>query len=206
MSRDLNTLPLRQAICELVEQDRLQADEIARLRRLAEANRPTRPDRRRWLAAAALGGTAVLGGFWFTSARVRGDNTQSMADEIAWNHRADTPLDLLASNLDELSRLLPDLGFDLRDAQALEGIPGALVGARHCTVASVPALQLRYRNGDDLYSVYQARFDRQRHRGAADISAGQAPVIRHANGVTVCLCNFHGVLVAFAADSRIYAG
>lgn len=206
MKPDHDTLPLRQAICELVEHDHLHPHEIARLRGLAESSRPARPDRRRWLAAAALGGTAILGGYWLSAVRVREDNTQLLADEVAWNHRADRPLDVLASSLEELSRSLSNLGFDLRDAQALEGVPGQLVGARHCAVASVPALQLRYRNGDDLYTVYQARYDRQRHRGAADIEAGQAPVIRHANGVTVCLCNFHGVLVAVAADSHLYAG
>ncbi len=199
MKRNEQTIPLRQAILEVVGEERLQADEIQRLRQLNNAA-PRRPERRRWLAAAAVGGSAVLG-YWLLGTRPDLGNSQALADEIARNHLAEAPLDILANRLDELRDSFAGLGFGLLDAQELEGVPGELIGARHCSVASVPAALLRYRSEQRIYTVYQARYHAQRHHGAADIAAGEPPVIRHAGGVVVCLCNIHGVLLAVAADS-----
>lgn len=200
MSDDSKPTGLREGIRALTGEDRLSADELASLRRLAE-EQPQRPGRRRWLAVAAAAGGAALLGSWGASQLWRDDNAQRMADEVAYNHLAASPLDLDSNRLDDLRGAFMSLGFSLLDAQSIEGVPGQLIGGRFCSVASVPAALLRYRDGDRTHTVYQARFDSERHRGAADIDGGGREVVRHARGVSVCLCNIQGVLVAVASSS-----
>jgi hypothetical protein len=201
MKHDHDRLPLRQAIREHVAAERLDAGELAALRRLSQGA-PERPARRRLLAAAAaVAGTAVLG-YWGSGRqqRIDHDNAQRMADEIAYNHLAASPLDVVGSELATMHASFASLGFSLLDAQAIEGVPGELIGGRFCSVASVPAALLRYRSEHGITTVYQARFDPAQHRGAADVSAGEHGVIRHARGVSVCLCNVQGVLLAVASQ------
>lgn len=188
---------LRQGIRELATQDRLDDAELARLRALVD-ERPEMPARRRWLgAAAALGGVAATG-YLATTLTGRADNAQRMAEEIAYNHLASAPLDFVSTSLDSLREAFGTLGFRLLDAQALEGVPGTLMGGRFCSVASVPAALLRYRSEAGVTTVYQARHDRRLHRGTADMDAGEPGVLRRARGVEVCLCRSQGVLLALA--------
>ncbi|MCC5870571.1 MAG: hypothetical protein JJU27_18890 [Gammaproteobacteria bacterium] len=188
---------LRQGIRELVEEERLDDAQLARLRALVDG-RPDRPSRRRWLgAAAALGGVAATG-YLATTLTGRADNAQRMAEEIAYNHLALAPLDFVSTNLDSLRDAFAVLGFRLLDAQALEDVPGTLMGGRFCSVASVPAALLRYRSETGVTTVYQARHDRRLHRGTADMDAGAPGVLRRARGVEVCLCHSQGVLLAQA--------
>jgi len=200
MSQDKTPIGLRDGIRALTRRERLDADELAGLRRLADGQ-PQRPGRRRWLAAAAAAGSTALLGSWGATQLWRSDNAQRLADEVAYNHLAASPLDLPSPHLDTLRDAFMPLGFRLLDAQAIEGVPGSLLGGRFCSLASVPAALLRYRDGDRMYTVYQARFDPGRHRGAADIDGGGREVVRHARGVTVCLCHVQGVLLAVASTT-----
>lgn len=199
MNRHDDRIPLRQAICELAERDRLDASDLSRLRELAEGA-PVRPARRRWLAAAAaVGGSAVLG-YWGAGVLGNLDNAQRLADEIAYNHLSSAPLDVVSDRIETLHAAFASLGFSLLDAKSIQDVPGDLLGGRFCSVGSVPAALLRYRSEAGVSTVYQARFDPEQHRGAGNTAAGEAMVVRHARGVQVCLCNVQGVLFAVASD------
>jgi|GEM_PF-3089210 len=199
MNHDDRPVSLRQGIQEITGGERLSARELAALRQLC-AGAPAQPARRRWLGAAAAVSASALLGTWGVMHLRREDNAARMADEVAYNHLSAAPLDITSDRLDALRDAFAPMSFHLLDAQALEGVPGELLGGRFCSLASVPAALLRYRDGDSTYTVYQARFDPSRHRGAADVARGDARVVRAARGVTVCLCNIDGVLLAVASD------
>lgn len=74
-----------------------------------------------------------------------------------------------------------------------------LIGGRHCSIASVPAVMLRYRVGADVIGICQARFDPARHRGVPDMQVAAAPATAMARGLKVSLCHDRGVLMAMAS-------
>lgn len=201
MSQRNKTSSLRQGVRDLADQHTLSSDELRRLRELAD-DKPAMPSRRRWLAVAAGLGAVSLGGILGPALVGRGNHGQAMADEIAYNHLRQAPLDFEAG-LNELRREFARLGFSLLDAAEVENVPGELVGGRLCSVASVPAAMLQYRSDQGPITVYQARFDPQRHRGAADMDRGQPGNVIYSAGVKVCLCHTQGVLFATASGGGL---
>ncbi|MGY6554295.1 MAG: hypothetical protein ACXIUM_07205 [Wenzhouxiangella sp.] len=193
-----NRIRLREGIRQISDQDGLTPDQLARLQALAQGA-PAQASRRRWLSAAA--GLAAVGvASYFGLASIgRSSNLRQMAEEVAGNHLRASPLDLLTADLDQARESFAALGFHLLDAAEIEDVPGQLLGARFCSIASVPAALLRYQDGARHYTVYQARFSRTHHQGAADIDQGQAPAVRHIGGVAVCICHTQGILLAVAS-------
>lgn len=214
MTQERTQTPLKDGIREIVAEDRLAAGELAQLRRLVEGQAaaaapvavadpeaPANPSRRRWLSIAAGVGIAGVAGVLGANLVGRGGsaNAQALAEEIAYNHLRTAPLDIASGELDRLRDGFARLGFNLLDAAEVEGVPGTLMGGRFCSVASVPAAMLRYRTDAGVITVYQALYDPRRHRGAADMDAGMPGNVRHARGVSVCLCHTQGVLLAVAS-------
>ncbi|MGD9387420.1 MAG: hypothetical protein PVI87_04250 [Gammaproteobacteria bacterium] len=197
MKHDNSTVSLKEGIQELVAEDSLDAGELAQLRQLA-TDAPVNPSRRLWLGAAAGLGIAAIGGWWGLGVMQARSNTQRLADEIAENHLRAAPLDVVSGDLGSLREAFASLGFNLLDPAEVEDVPGTLVGARFSSVASTPAAMLRYRTDTGFISVYQARYDEQRHYGAADMDSGEPGAVRYSAGVEVCLCRTHGVLIAVA--------
>ena len=195
-----NNIKLRDGVRAIAEQDALRPDELARLKNLASASdTPADPSRRRWLAAAAgLGAVGIAGYFGFAPG-LRSDNVVRMAEEVAGNHLRASPLDVVTGDLERARDAFASLGFHLLDAAEVENVPGRFLGGRFCSIASVPAALLRYQDGERLYTVYQARYDPNRHSGAADMDAGEPGTVRHIGGVEVCICHTQGVLLAVAS-------
>lgn len=72
-----------------------------------------------------------------------------------------------------------------------------LLGARHCSIQSIPAAQLRYQRRDGHYTtVYQARYDADRH-GRLPHSAASALHLQ-ARGIAITLWRDRGVIIAIA--------
>ncbi|MFU8895364.1 MAG: hypothetical protein ACNA8J_03155 [Gammaproteobacteria bacterium] len=204
MKQDKSKVGLREGIRELVRADELDVAELAKLHRLSQSA-PSNPARRRWLGAAAGFGVAAMTGYFGSTLVARSGNAQRLADEIAVNHLRIAPLDIASGDLDRARDAFASLGFHLLDAAEVENLAGTLMGGRFCSVASVPAAMLRYRTETGVATVYQARHDPHRHRGVANLDAGEPGVMRYAGGVEVCLCRTQGVLIAIAKGGSKYA-
>jgi hypothetical protein len=201
--------PLREAIRERFEAETLAPDQLAALRqRLAAGSGaagavPPAPARRRFLAlAASLTATATATLGWWAASGVRdlrdAGNLEALADEIAYNHLKHSTLDVEADSLEALSAAFAGVGIALQPPP-LEVPAGAeLLGGRHCTIAGVPAVMLRYRLDERIIGYCQARFDPRRHRGVPDMQVSGVPVQLAARGMQVSLCHDRGVLMAVA--------
>lgn len=198
MSTAKEKTSLRTGIQAIAERDALSADELADLHQLAHGA-PADPSRRRWLAAAASLGAISAAGYFGLSSLSESSNLQRMAEEVAGKHLQAAPLDLLSDDLEQTREVFAALGFHLLDAAEIEGVPGELLGGRFCSLASIPAAHLRYRDGDRVYTVYQARYDRSHHQGAAAMDRGESGAVRHIGGVEVCICHTQGVVLAIAS-------
>ncbi len=200
MRNSREKIPLKQGIAELFSEQSLDAAQLRQLRAAADQGLPQRPDRRRWLGAAAVLVAGAGVGIWATRRSSGEQNLMAMAEEIAYNHLSYRTVDVAGSSIAELRPAFASLGFSLLDAPADPVLEGAeLVGGRFCSVASVPAVQLRYRSADGDVTLCQARFDPVRHREAPDMAVTAAPATVHARGMRVSLCHTQGVFVAVAA-------
>ncbi len=202
MNRHRQSTALRQAVSELSKENSLSPSELEQLRELS-LDRPALPSRRRWLSIAAGLGAVSLGGFLGIGLMSRGSQAYAMADEIAFNHLRSAPLDIQTSDLEELRGAFAGLGFGLLDAAEVENVPGQLAGGRFCSVALVPAAMLTYQTEQGPITVYQARFDERRHRGAADMDRGEPGNVIFSAGVKVCLCHTRGILLATASSGEL---
>ncbi len=203
--------PLREALREQFQEQRLDSAQLDALRARLDAAAasaavmgpaPARqPERRRFLALAASVTAAGAVGYWglFGLTAFRNtSNLQTLADEIAYNHLYDKPLDVASASLGELREAFAGVGFLLQEVPFELPAGAELFGARHCSIASVPAVMLRYRVGTDVVGVCQARFDPARHRGVPDMQVAAAPATAMARGLKVSLCHDRGVLMAMA--------
>ncbi len=200
MSSPKEQIPLKQGIAELFSEHSLDATQLRQLRATADQGLPQQPHRRRWLSAAAVlvAGTGL--GIWATRRGPGEQNLMLMADEVAYNHLTYRTVDVEGSSIAALRPAFASLGFSLLDAPFDPVLEGAeLIGGRFCTVASVPAVQLRYRAAEGDVTLCQARFDPVRHREAPDMAVAAAPAVLHARGMRVSLCHMQGVFVAVAA-------
>ena len=206
--------PLRELLRQPFEQERLEAAQLDALRARLSAQpapgtpaaatdqRPAQPGRRRFFAMAASVAAAATVGYWgLFGLRAFRDtsNLQSLADEIAYNHLYEKPLDVASASMAELRDAFAGVGFLLQEAPFELPAGAELIGGRHCSIASVPAVMLRYRIGADVLGICQARFDPARHRGVPDMQVAAAPATAMARGLKVSLCHDRGVLMAMAS-------
>lgn len=200
--------PLREAIRERFEAETLAPEQLAALRQRLAAGTgaagaaPPAPARRRFLAlAASLTATATLG--WWAASGVRdlrdAGNLEALADEIAFNHLRHSGLDVQAGSLEALAEAFASVGIALQPPPSDVPAGAELLGGRHCSIAGVPAVMLRYRFDDRIIGYCQARFDPRRHRGVPDMQVASAPAQQVARGMQVSLCHDRGVLMAVVA-------
>jgi hypothetical protein len=200
MSKPNERIPLRQGIAERFAAVELDAAQLHQLRFAAAQDLPQRPERRRWLGAAAVLVAAAGLGLLATRRGPQEDNLALLADEVAANHLAYRTVDVAGSSIAALRPAFASLGFALLDAPADPALEGAeLLGGRFCSIASVPAVQLRYRAATGDVTLCQARFDPLRHREAPDMAVAAAPALLHARGMRVSLCHMQGVFLAVAS-------
>lgn len=202
MNKHRPSTALRQAVSELAEENSLSPSELEQLREISR-DQPALPSRRRWLSVAAGVGAVSLGGLLGVGLMGRGNQAYAMAEEIAFNHLRGAPLDIQSGDLEELRRAFAGLGFGLLDAAEVENVPGQLAGGRFCSVAAVPAAMLIYQTDHGPVTVYQARFDERRHRGAANMDRGEPGHVIFSAGVKVCLCHTRGILLATASSGEL---
>jgi len=196
-------VPLKQAVAELFEAEHLDSERLHALR--AIGGQPAKPERRRWLAAAAAV-VAVTGlGLLQNRRETHAQNLLILADEVAYTHLAYSAatgiaLDALGDNIAQLRPHFDAIGFALIDASADPALQDAtLEGGRACILTAAPAVQLRYRGTQGEISVCQTRFNPLRHQDVPDLAVnGASPIVLHARGVRVSLAHQQGVLFAVA--------
>lgn len=195
--------PFKQAIRNHMEAEHLSADQLSELRRLLEKrDEPHRP-RRKWMAmiAASFFIGIAIPPIWHMS-RDTSDLVLRVAEEIALNHLKQKPLDVAGERIAALRPAFSELGFALRDSAHFENTPWRLTGGRYCSVQTVPAAQLRYREADgEPVTVYQAPYQPDLHGPLPKLDRGDAPVRFLVRGVEVEIWIEGGLLLATAKNA-----
>lgn len=194
-------LPLKYALRDHYGAAELDSRQLRELRDLLHP-RPPADSRRNLLLAVAATLVLALGGMltWHRLSQPSMSLPLRIAEEVALNHLALKPLDVQDDNLASLRPAFSRLDFSLIDSPRLAQQSWTLQGGRYCSVQSVPAAQLRYRDSADRpVTVYQAPYEPRRHGALPVRERGEPPMSLHVRGVEVTLWVERGLLMATAA-------
>lgn len=202
--------PLKQVLREHFERESLSPTQLGQLQTLLGVA-PPQPSRRRvlryvaGLAVAAL--VLVMVGIWRLLPVSFDDPRLRVADEIALNHLAGKPLDIVSADLGVLRPHFARLEFALIGSAEVVRQSWQLDGGRYCSVQTIPAAQLRYRRSDGAaVTVYQAPYRPALHGELAELSTGEPPYVAEVRGVVVHLWVERGLLLATATDGTPLGG
>jgi len=196
-------LPLKQALREHYRNAKLDPDQVRKLRAIRQRRlAPGTVYRRSLLLATALIVSLGVLLLWHDLSRPTMPLPQRIAEEIALNHLALKPLDVQDEELVNLRPAFSRLDISLIDSPLIARPNWVLKGGRYCSVQSVPAAQLRYRDDSGrTVTVYQAPYEPQRHGLLPGRERGEPPLRIHTRGVEVDLWTEQGLLMATAVSS-----
>lgn len=196
--------PLRQAVRQHLDSQRLSESGLQRLQQLMRA-RPVAGRRKPlyWAAFASvllLAAGVSLSFLW--QGHHGGDIAQRIADEVALNHLKLRPLDAEADQMPTLAAYFTRLDFAVRDSSLISEAGGTrLLGGRYCSVLAVPAAQLRLQRAPGhVLTLYEAAYDPQAFPNLPNLDQGEPPLVRYARGIRVAIWIEKGLLFVLAGE------
>ena len=197
-------VPLRQAVRQHLEAQRLSESDLQRFQQLAHP-RPAarRPMSWYWAAFASvllLAVTIALPFLW--QGENGADIAQRIAEDVALNHLKLRPLDVEADQIPALAAYFTRLDFALRDSSLITDADGMhLLGGRYCSVLAEPAAQLRLQRAPGhVLTLYEAAYDPQVFTGLPNLDQGEPPLVRYARGIRVMIWIEKGLLFVLAGE------
>ncbi|GLQ32914.1 hypothetical protein [Litoribrevibacter albus] len=124
------------------------------------------------------------------------DLVRDIAEEIIFNHRKLKPLEIKTDRFEELVKYFSMLDF--RPYLSHYFTPnGQLIGGRYCSIGSLNAVQIRYKNQqDEVTTLYQTAYSPETFSGLPDIEKGEQAITHYLNGYQVTLWVEMGIVMA----------
>jgi len=122
--------------------------------------------------------------------------TQSILEEIAFNHKQRMSVTIKTASITEVSHFLEDLSFSLIKSSRLDKKSWSLIGGRYCSINGTLAAQLKVKNNESnkIYTFYQAALPK-------DLSLdSNATGTNNIDGINVSIWKENGLLLALADD------
>lgn len=197
-------VPLRQAVRQHLEAQRLSESDLQRFQQLAYP-RPVARQRMSWYWAAfasilLLAVTIALPFLWHGDQG--GDMAQRIAEDVVLNHLKLRPLDVEADQIPALAAYFTRLDFAVRDSSLITDAEGMhLLGGRYCSVLAEPAAQLRLQHtSGHVLTLYEAAYDPEVFPGLPNLDQGELPLVRYARGIRVMIWVEKGLLFVLAGE------
>jgi hypothetical protein len=127
---------------------------------------------------------------------------RSIAEEITFNHRKLKPLEIETNQFNDLVNYFSMLDF--RPHLPNQFIPeGTLIGGRYCSIGSISAVQIRYKNEEnDIATLYQTAYEPSVFSGIPNIEKGEQAVTQYLNGYKVVLWLELGIVMATVSSPQ----
>ena len=206
--------PLRQAVCEHLEQHQLTDAQLATLMTmqknqaaLDEGCACPRPWlwlwRRPWFSSrqarslsAMAAAMVVAVAVWLSLPAI--DMPQRIAEEVARNHLNLKPLEVRTSDMAEIRRYFDRLAFKPVSSRLIAATDLTMIGGRYCSIQGIDAAQLRMlpAGGDEIQTVYQTVYDPKLFKDLPQLEHGDTPVDVTIKGLKVRVWVEKGVLFA----------
>ena len=123
-------------------------------------------------------------------------SVRDIAEEITSNHRKLKPLEVETNHFEGLINYFSMLDF--RPYLSHYFSPsGTLVGGRYCSIGTISAAQIRYRNNkDEITTLFQTEYRPDTFKGIPNIDKGEQAITQYLNGYKVMLWVETGILMA----------
>lgn len=200
--------PLKQAVCEYLEEKTLDGDQLAALTAMQETSRgPAGVARRRrgravfgWslAASAAIAVLAVL--LWHPPASDR-ERQRTIAEEVVVNHLYMKPLEVESAEFGPVRDYFTALDFVPRESLLMSDSAADLTGGRYCTILGVAAAQLRLVDtAGGVQSLYEVAYDPEAHGDIPVLGDADAPLELYVRGMKVQMWVERGILFALTGE------
>lgn len=120
----------------------------------------------------------------------------TIVEEVARNHLKMKPLDIETQDFPVLRSALDKLEFWPNPSNYFDDNEKTLLGARYCSILSVPAAQIRYQqNMLNSQTLYQVAFSVDKFGEIPDVEKGESPIVRYLLGLKVEIWQEKGLLM-----------
>lgn len=116
---------------------------------------------------------------------------EKVAEEIAYNHNKNAPLEIKTSSIEDIQNFLSKIDFTLIQSKYLPTENWELVGARYCSIQGKLAVQMKLKNQSEgkTQTLYQAPYPEEFKNN------GPKALETYINGVQVKLWSEKGLLL-----------
>ncbi|MDW3096428.1 MAG: hypothetical protein R8G33_12205 [Gammaproteobacteria bacterium] len=192
---------LKKVVKNYVEEQELSNEQLQSLAKIISAkhenNKSTNLLKYRAVAAALIASIA-LGLFWGMSTYNQANISQSIAEEVSYNHLRMKPMEVSSQSMDEVRAYFTNINFSLTPSRFVADNNLQLIGGRYCSILGETAAQLRMQDQvtGDIQIVYQAPYNKSMFRDLPKLQEGQEPVRHFVNGIGVDVWVEKGILFA----------
>lgn len=118
-----------------------------------------------------------------------------VSEEVVKNHIKLKPLEVKEQRFSKLKKYFTELDF-VPAQSSIDFLKNSfLIGGRYCSISGEPAAQLRYiDNNDQLTTLYQVNYDKEKFSWVPDKGAGASPVEKQVRGLNVKIWREKGLV------------
>ncbi|MCE2028498.1 hypothetical protein [Sessilibacter corallicola] len=206
-------ISLKEAVVKCTESESLNPEQLEKLSMMQRDLTPSKmADNtmeeniwRRWRPNFVVVTLLIVAMTWYTYSGNKVDYVQTVAHEVIENHMNLKPLETDADSISQAQNFFVQLDFvpsqsshlnnqwDLNDDQ--------LIGGRYCSIKGDSAAQLRYQQGEQLYTFYQVGYDKQLFGEFPNVDNGETPKEVVINGLKATLWIEKGLLMALVTKA-----
>ncbi len=166
-----------------------------------------RVEKKEWYQMAGLALVlllAVVMILQYSKSSSRSSLIQNIADEVAESHRKMKPMEVEATQIDELRKHFTRLDFNPSNSQRFDSNQQiALAGGRYCSIQGSTAAQLRYLNKQGGYvTLFETAQDTKLFKQLPNIDKGELPIVTYARGIKVTIWLEKGLLMVSTENSK----
>ncbi|MEM7015903.1 MAG: hypothetical protein AAF512_01030 [Pseudomonadota bacterium] len=191
--------PIKQSVKNYLGDFELNNEQLSALQLLDKKAQSQVSRQRYWLSgiAASLLCLILAAGGYYKYQQNNHLLIESIAREVITNHHKMKPLEVAGQRINEIAGYFDKLDFAPAHTALVHALQKDLIGGRYCSIQGETALQLRMRDGQNVFStLFEARYDDSKFDVLPVIEAQEAPITVNLDGYRVKLWVEKGIVMA----------
>lgn len=199
-------LPLKEAVTHKVEQVNLKPNDLEHLMAMQKAafNEPTPSQansrNKTWYLTtiAACISFVIVSLLMVPYLFISKDFSESIALEVVNYHIKQSPLDVKANSFSGIQKYFTKLDFVPQRSSLTDKLVGSssiMLGGRYCSIKGITAAQLRYKQKEDIITLYEVDYDAEHFGDIPNIDTGEPPKTLMLKGLAVNMWVEMGLLM-----------
>lgn len=214
MKKDNNSshsVLLKDSVVHCVQNQKLNEEKLEKLLTMQQKSEQHSPIQEepsiwvRWRPNFAFVALLIAAMTWYTYSENHTDYIQSIAQEVVDNHLNLKPLETSAHSIVQVQDFFDKLDFTPSNSSYVSNQwnlnDQQLIGGRYCSIQGDNAAQLRYKEGEKLYTLYQVGYDKNTFGSIPNVDAGGEPQEVMIQGLRATIWIEKGLLMALVSES-----